>query len=396
MTINKFDVLIVGAGLNGLLAASILSKKGINIGIIDKSNFLTKVSIARDFRTTAIAEGSKIFLESFKIWDGIKKNVCPIKSIKVLDRKYTNKIDFSNPDKKSFLGYVVKNKFLKQEFIKLLVSQKNVKIMPNSVLQDINLSNNYVSVQTEKYKIRAKLLIAADGKNSYVRKKIKTPIFFKNYNHKAIVINLSHNKNHNNTAYELFLKNGPLAILPMLSKKQKKYNSSIVWSHNSDFISSMENIEQQELKDVLEEMLQKHIGNITNIEKIGSFNLSGHINSIFYDKRLIYLGDAAHTIHPIAGQGWNLGVRDINKLSEVIDEAQTLGLDIGSEYICKKYHDKTFQDAFALYNITDKLNYLFILDNFFVKKLRNIGFEIIDKNIKLNNFISSFAMGKRL
>ena len=132
------------------------------------------------------------------------------------------------------------------------------------------------------------------------------------------------------------------------------------------------------------------------IEEKKSFDLSAHINSYLYSDRLVYIGDAAHSIHPIAGQGWNLGVRDIINLLSSIDKGTELGLDIGSKYVCKQYHDKSFQDAFTLYQITDKLNIIFLLENSFIQAIRNFGFNYINYNSSLNNFISSFAMSKKI
>ena len=150
------------------------------------------------------------------------------------------------------------------------------------------------------------------------------------------------------------------------------------------------------LKPILEEKLQGIIGEITNIKEKKLFDLSAHLNSTFFGSRLIFIGDAAHSIHPIAGQGWNLGVRDIKSLSESIIEGMSLGLDPGSEHICKKYNDARYFECFCLYQITDKLNSIFIDDNFILKNLRKIGLEIINNNRKINNMISNYAMGKKI
>ena len=121
--------------------------------------------------------------------------------------------------------------------------------------------------------------------------------------------------------------------------------------------------------------------------------MSAHINTKFYDQRLIYIGDSAHSIHPIAGQGWNLGVRDVKNLLEVLENAKRLGLDLGNSFTCKQYHDKSFYDSLILYQITDKFNSVFLDEKNISKALRDIGFTFIEKNKKLKNFITNFAMG---
>lgn len=394
MNQKKFDLLIVGAGLSGLLTAYSLSLGGLKIAIIDKSDFSNDKNIRFDFRTTAISEGSKLFFEKIGFWEKIFKHSEPIKKIKVIDRNITNKIEFENPETKSFLGYIVKNDQLKKALIKDLSKRKNVFLYPKSNLKNIENANGFVFAKTDNQLLKSKLLIAADGKNSFVRKMLKTPIFTKKYKHDALVVNLNHEKNHNNIAYEIFHKSGPLAILPMKSYSNKSFFSSIVWSNNSDYFKSLLKIDDNKFKFILEENIKDYIGKIKKINYKKLFSLSAHINSSFYENQIIYIGDAAHSMHPIAGQGWNLGVRDIENLSNVIEEALELGLDIGDRFICKKYSDLSFKNSFMLYQITDKLNNIFLFDDFLSNNIRNIGFELIDKNSRINNFISFFAMGK--
>ena len=132
MTQNKFDALIVGAGLNGLLTGCILSDKGLSIAIIDRGNFLNYNTFLEDFRTTAVAAGSKNLLRKFGIWKYVNLHACPIKKIKVLDRKYVNKIDFLNPNLNTPLGYIIKNNILKSKFLDILLTKKNV--LPGNLL----------------------------------------------------------------------------------------------------------------------------------------------------------------------------------------------------------------------------------------------------------------------
>ena len=394
MNEKNFDVVIIGAGLIGLLTALTLSKKRLNVAIIDKFQFSNNNHLL-DLRTTAIAEGSKNFLDTLEIWKKLKIYASPIKKIMVVDRKKFNNIDFINPKEKSFLGYIIENKYIKKIFIDELLSKHNIKFFENEDLQTIENTNDSIIARTAKNSFISQILIAADGKNSFVRKITKTNFFEKKYKYKSFVANIVHEKNHDNIAYEIFYKSGPLAILPMVKNKKNKFCSSIVWSHDSQYVDSLAKISEDYLKLILDEKIKKYIGKTKKILNKKSFSFSAHINTSFYGNRLIFIGDAAHSIHPIAGQGWNLGVRDIEKLLDSINETLNLGLDIGSDYTCKNYHNKCFQDAFALYQITDKLNSIFLLDNFFVESFRNIGFEIIKKNIKINNFISSFAMGDR-
>ena len=144
---------------------------------------------------------------------------------------------------------------------------------------------------------------------------------------------------------------------------------------------------------ILEEKVREYTGEINKIVDVQNFDLSAHINAKFYDKRLIYIADAAHSIHPIAGQGWNLGIRDIQNCLKAIQEGIDLGLDVGDSYVCKNYHDLSYADTYILYQITDKFNSIFLNDSFVLNRLRQLGFGIIQKNKKIKNYITNFAMG---
>ena len=124
-----------------------------------------------------------------------------------------------------------------------------------------------------------------------------------------------------------------------------------------------------------------------------SFDLSAHINTQFYDKRLVYVGDSAHSLHPIAGQGWNLGVRDVKNLLRVISKAKKNGLDLGIEFVCKNYHNLSHHDAYSLYQVTDKLNSIFLHESTTINFIRKSGFSLINKTKKIKKQITNYAMG---
>lgn len=387
------DILIIGGGLTGLLAAFVLSSTNKDIIIVDKNDFINISQNNNDFRTTAISEGSKLFFEEVGLWKHLVKYAEPINKIKVYDRNVSRKINFQNSTSKNYLGYVIKNILLKKILIKLIGLKKNIKILSNLSLKDIIFFNENIEAILYEKTIKTKLLIASDGKNSFVRNFLKTPTYKKKYKHQAMVINLQHSKNHYNIAYELFLKSGPLAILPAKSNSKFFYCSSIIWSNTNLFSYNLNQINQILLKDIIEEKINKHIGKIIKILDKQCFDLSAHLNTKFYSDRLIYIGDSAHSIHPIAGQGWNLGVRDIKNALSSVNEGIKLGLDIGCPFVCKKYHNLSFYDAYLLFQVTDKLNSIFLNEKIDMQILRQQGFSFIENNSKVKKFISNFAMG---
>ena len=383
------DVLIVGSGLVGLIAAHCLARLNFKVTIVDKKNFTNSKSTYKDTRTVAVSEGSKFFLENLSLWSFLENYAEPIKTIKVYDRSSRSKIHFKNQIKNKKLGYVIEN----NKFSKILRNQlqkfKNIKMLYGFDLIDIRLNDRNSRVFSEKVIINSKLIIAADGKNSQIRKLVRNKTFKKKYDESALVLSFIHEKRLMSTAYEIFYKTGPLAILPMRSSK-KYSKSTIIWSNKNDFLKKLISLEDFFVRSFLEEKIGNIVGEITKINSSQIFPLSAHINDCFFNKRLIYIGDAAHSIHPIAGQGWNLGVNDVKNLFELSKDNKT---DIGSDLFCQMYNNKSYHKAFQLFQITDILNSHFVKTGSVYRFFSNKGFDFIDKNQLLKNEITKYAMG---
>ena len=387
----EYDVVIVGQGLNGLVSAQAVSDLGLKVLIIDRTNIKNENLKRSDTRTVAISEGSKILLDKFGIWREISRYTQPIEKIKVIDRTPNRKIDFFNSNKENNLGYIIKNSVFKNSIIKILKRKKNISIINGIELKKINYDSNFIISKFNKGHAKAKLLIAADGKKSKVRDILETPTINKSYNESALVVNFEHSKNHDNCAYEFFFENGPLALLPM--KKEKNHQSSLVWSNNKNLLKKYLDCNEDLLAKLIEEKILGTLGKIKKIKSKQIFPLSAHINYDFYDKNVIYVGDSAHSIHPIAGQGWNLGLRDISNLYNLLQEYKALGIDIDSINFTKNYHDRCFYDAFRMFQVTDKLNKLFMKKSYILNLSRALGFDFIEHSPKVKKNITNFAMG---
>ena len=386
------DVHIIGAGLIGLSAALALCRNGYKIIVSDKDPQFKFRSTLYDNRTVAISEGTKKYLVKLNIWNKIKLHSESIRQIKVIDRNKKTNIDFENKENKSNLGYIVKNNILSKILLKELINYKNFKLITGNQLISLEQKTSKIISETTKITCNSDLLIAADGKNSTVKKIVNIPSYYKNYNQSAVVICFYHQKSHENTAYEFFYDSGPLAILPM-KKEQKYYCSSIVWSNNNDYSKSLINIKESKLISLLNDKLSDILGNITKINSRKIFPLSTHIINKFYSKNIVFVGDAAHSVHPIAGQGWNLGMRDVFTVDKISKKYKDLGIEIGNNNFCKEYHENTFYDSYRLYQITDKFDSFFRSNNFLSLYVRRYGFNLINRNKKLKNFITDFAMG---
>jgi len=254
------DILIIGGGLTGLMTAYALSPLKKNIIIIDKFDFGITKDANADLRTTAIAEGSKIFFEKINIWPQFSKYAEPIKYIKVVDRTENRKINFYNKNTSQYLGFIIKNIDLKNVIVHSLKTKKNIQLINNVNLKSLVHSDDFIHAFCNKLTIKSKLIIAADGKHSTVRHLLKTPIYHKNYNYSALVVNFHHTKNHNATAHELFFNSGPLAILPMKKIRTHLFSSSIIWSHDKSSVSQLKKIKPNLLRSILEEKVCKYTG----------------------------------------------------------------------------------------------------------------------------------------
>ncbi len=385
------NINIIGGGLIGAATAYSLSKLGNSVVILEQKPKFNHKKIL-DKRTTAISEGTKKFLQNINIWNKISDYAEPIKKIQIIDRNQSNKIYFDNQRRNSNLGYIVKNEFILNALYKKLQKQRNVKIFNNVSLKDIFYESGRVVTKQNNFTVNTNLLLASDGKNSSIRKMLKTPIYSKDYKKKAIVINFYHSKSHQNTAYEFFFKNGPLAILPM-QKNMNSFQSSIVWTNTNEFINSLISLDDDKIKSIINEKIKGSIGEIKKIITKQTFPLSAHLNSKFFENRIIYIGDSAHSFHPIAGQGWNLGMQDVESLYNLVKKYNSLGIELGDEIFCKEFQKNNFFKAYRLYQITDKVDSVFKLDNKIFNHARFSAINLIEKSKKLKNQISDFAMG---
>ena len=383
------DVLIVGSGLVGLVAAHSLSSLNYRVILVDRKNLSNNKIPFSDTRTVAVSQGSKRFLENLSLWSFLEKYAEPIKNIKVYNRSSKNKILFKNEIKNQNLGYVIKNKNFSKILIDRLKKYKNTKILYGFNLSNLDLQETKTVAFSNNKIVKSKIIIAADGKNSNIRRLVGNKTFRKKYEESALVLNFSHQRKLFNTAYEIFYKTGPLAILPMHSPTGFP-QSTLIWSNSEMFLKKLINCEDFFIKSFIEEKIENLVGGIKKIKSKQIFSLSAHINDSFINNRLVYIGDSAHSIHPIAGQGWNLGVNDVKNLYEISKDSN---IELGSELFCKSYNDKSYHKAFQLYQLTDKLNSHFMKSGNLFRSFTNIGFELIEKNNFLKNKITNYAMG---
>jgi len=386
---HQHNIIIVGSGLVGMTLALMLSKLKLNVIILDKNSKKNLLEV-KDSRTSAISQGSSRILKEISIWNKIKKKAQPINEINVSEGTNANDLNFKSVSlNEGPLGYIVDNAFLKKTFFKEILKSSFTKFIGEVNIKDVKKRSNSSTVISNKGNFTAPLIVAADGRNSRMRFFANIKSFFYDYNQLAYVFNITHSLSHHSRAIERFFPSGPLALLPMQNNNKK--SSSVVWTVDLPFKQKL--LENKNFYNEFEKKYSEAFGKIIKTSKPVIYNLSVISCYEYFKERIVLIGDACQAIHPIAGQGLNLGLRDSDKLAKIISESLKLGLDIGSTFVLKDYSSKRLVDKKLLIQATHRLNQLFSNKSIFIKVIRKSGLKLFNKSRYLKKKRMMFAMG---
>lgn len=386
-----FDIIVIGGGLAGLTQALMLANKGFNVACIDKDN-----RGDADARTTAISYGSHKILKKAGIWQDLEPHACPIKDIQILDDTSPVLLGFGVEEIKQetgseAFGWIIENQIIREKLFAKIKATKNITYLNDTFVTDFNIDHKKATViLNNKESLSAKLVIGADGRQSFTREWMDVGAREWSYNQQAIVTIVTHTQPHSNIAVEHFKSEGPFAILPMLDDENGNHRSSIVWTkHNADALS----YDEDSFLAALNNQFPDFFGEVTKTEKRYSFPLS-FVHAYSYIKpRMALIADAAHGIHPIAGQGLNIGFRDIDALTGILSAAKEEDKDFGALGILEKYQKARLKDNVAMAAATDLLNTLFANKFPPVQIARKIGLRLVSKVKPAKKFFMRKAMG---
>jgi 2-octaprenyl-6-methoxyphenol hydroxylase len=387
--IIQTEVLIVGGGLVGGLLGARLQQKNIPFVLIDPTSPQLMIDAVKDGRTTAISLGSKRIFEKTGIWDSYLKDYAePINMIRVIEKGSVWSVDFDHKELCSDpMGYIAENMYFRMSILDKL--QDDPYCFYNTSLSDIKKNDHHITAVLSNGKtVHAKLLVSAEGKKSPTRNLMAPQIKTRDYAQNALVVHLEHEEPHHNHAWEIFTPQGPFAILPLRHHEGKK--SGIVWCKPA--YHHWESQTNDDLQKEIEETFP-YYGKVKIVSKRWCFPLSTFELNTIRGHRQVLIGDAAHAMHPIAGQGVNLGWRDADVLATKIIENYTLGLDVGSEILCKAYERERMRDIKPLVKATDLITQLFSNNSKTLYVLRNAGFAVVNRVPPLKRFFMKQAMG---
>ena len=389
---DRADVIIFGGGLVGLALASALDSSGLSAIVVDPADPTPRSDAGFDGRTSAVSSSSMRMLETIGVAGHLAEAGCPIRRIAVADGLKPGGLHFDSDDDQP-LGFMHENRNLRAALHARADAGKNVWLLWKSRVASVDRGDHGVVVALEDgRKLSAPLLVAADGRGSKTREAAGINIARWKYDHQAIVSVLRHERPHEHVAYEIFYPSGPFALLPM-NDDSKGHRSAIVWSVPEQDAAGWLSLSDEDFAAEAEAAMGGFLGKIEMLAPRSSFPLGFHHAAQITAKRLALVGDAAHAIHPIAGQGLNLGFRDVAALAEVLVEGARLGLDLGDRQLLDRYQRWRSLDALSVAFATDSLTRIYGVSGGTASAIRRFGMGVVGRISPLRNKLMSEARG---
>lgn len=394
MMVGRYDVsaevLVIGGGLTGLSLSCALSGVGVATVCADSSSPEWQLSDDFDPRTTAIAYASKLLLTRIGVWPLLQPHAEAILSIRVADADSRWFVHYDHhavgPEP---MGWVVENVRLRSALLQRLAQCPCFTHLTSARATELERLKDSIRVRLADGRVvRTKLLVGAEGRDSLTRRWSKIRVLRWPYHQSAIVCNIGHRYPHQRVAVERFLPAGPFAVLPMTGQR-----SSVIWSERETRAPIYLALAEQEFCSELQRRAGDHLGAIWVVGRRSCYPLSFQLATSQISERLALVGEAAHAIHPVAGQGFNMGLRDIAALSESIVDTQRLGGDIGSTATLERFQRWRRFDNALLSGVCDGLVHLFSNDSPPLRLMRRLGLALTEHNPPAKNFLMRYAMG---
>ena len=403
---KKFDVIISGGGLSGSLMALSLANLAkadgglLSIAIVETNELIQQKDSTPlfDDRVLALSHGSAAYLEKMAVWQHLIHDASAIEKIDISDRGHYGKARLEAQEHGvSALGYVIEMALIGKGLLKELANKRNIRWFSPDSISDINWqpSDEANKVQVELssgQSLRANLLLACDGANSPCRQLAGIKTSHSDYQQMALIANVATEKSHKNKAFERFTEFGPIAMLP-LTELNGQSRCSLVWTMSPEQSEEVLALTDDEFKQQLEQAFGSWLGSITQVGKRDVYPLILLQAQQQTYHRMALIGNASHTIHPIAGQGFNLGLRDVQLMAALLEEHLETNSDIGNFALLNEYAKQRQIDQQQVIELTDSLVTLFANDLPPLIAGRNIGLKVLNYFSPLKNTLVNKLMG---
>jgi len=385
-----YDLLVLGGGLTGLTLAAATGGAGVRTALIEAADYETLLSAPYDGRVVAIARGSRRLLDAVGAFAAIAPKAEPIREIVVEEGGVGVRVHYDSAELDGEpLGWIAETRVIRRALFARLRELPDVELFAPARVVDIERDPAFVRVRlADGQVLQAPLLALCEGRHSATRARLGIGAKRHDYGQTAIVCTLVHAKPHRGVAIERFFPDGPFAVLPMIGNR-----SSIVWALERERAEAVAALPDADFLAEVAERFGDHLGEIGLEGPRWSYPLVLVIAERYADRRVVLVGDAARGIHPIAGQGWNLALRDLAAIAEILVDRLRLGLDPGDAAALEDYEAWRSFDGLVLVAITDGINRLFANDLPPLRLARNVGLALVERTPPLKRFFMRHAMG---
>lgn len=388
------DLLILGGGLVGMTLALAAARKGISSHVVDKADPAELTAAGFDGRASAISTASWNLFRNIGVADALEPHGCKISSIAVTDGMKPGRIDFQPEPHEGTLGRMFANRTLRLALFEAAKHEPLISWHSKADVVERHRGEHGVSVTLgDGTVLEASLLVGSEGRGSPTREEAGFTMAKWDYHHRAIIVGLSHEKPHDGVAWEIFYPDGPFALLPLLDDERGCHRSALVWTMDEKDAAGVLALGDRAFHHEIEKRMHGVLGAITVEGGRSSYPLSFQHTAKLVAERLALVGDAAHGMHPIAGQGLNLGLRDVGALVEVLVDGMRLGLDPGDAQLLDRYERWRALDSLMVMGATDTLTRLFGIPGKAASAVRRIGMAGVQRTPVLKRFFMDEARG---
>lgn len=391
---DKRDLLILGGGLVGMTLALAAAKKGLSSHVVDRADPAELTAEGFDGRASAISTASWNLFGNIGLAERLEPHGCPIASIAVTDGMKPGRIDFQPKPEEGSLGRMFANRELRLALFEAAKAEPLIAWHAKAEVTGRRRGEHGVSATlADGTELTAALMVAAEGRNSPTREEAGIAVARWDYRHRAIIVGLTHEKPHGGVAWEIFYPAGPFALLPLLDGPGGMHRSALVWTVAEKDAAGVMALSERAFIAEAEKRMHRVFGAIALEGNRSSYPLGFHHTATLTAQRLALVGDAGHGLHPIAGQGLNVGLRDVGALVEVLADGMRLGLDPGDAQLLTRYERWRGLDTFMVALATDGLTRLFGISGHLPGAVRRLGMGLVQRSPPLKRWFMDEARG---